>query len=67
MLVNKTKARYENLQDGNNSFYYVDQETKKKTIDEEFVFNDLLRKTSANEEDELVLDLLVRIKGLPDF
>ncbi|CAG8550308.1 1707_t:CDS:2 [Ambispora leptoticha] len=43
-----------------NEFYFVDQETKKKTIDTEFTFNGLVKKTKPNCEN---VNLLVRIKG----
>lgn len=67
MLLTETKKKYERLQEDENEFYFVDQETKKRTIDNEFTFNDLVNKTNPNCENEIVMNLLVRIKGLIDY
>uniref|UniRef100_U9SWH2 Uncharacterized protein n=1 Tax=Rhizophagus irregularis (strain DAOM 181602 / DAOM 197198 / MUCL 43194) TaxID=747089 RepID=U9SWH2_RHIID len=67
MLLIKTKQKYKRLQEDGNAFYFVDQETKKTTIDEEFIFNDLMKKTNPNCDREIVISLLIRIKGLVDF
>ncbi|POG80762.1 hypothetical protein GLOIN_2v1512517 [Rhizophagus irregularis DAOM 181602=DAOM 197198] len=48
MLLIKTKQKYKRLQEDGNALYFVDQETKKKTIDEEFIFTDLMKKTNPN-------------------
>ncbi|CAB4424877.1 unnamed protein product [Rhizophagus irregularis] len=63
MLLIKTKQKYKRLQEDGNAVYFVDQETKKKTIDEEFIFNDLMKKTNPNCDREIVISLLIRIKG----
>lgn len=67
MLLIKTKQKYKHLQEDGNAFYFVDQETKKTTIDEEFIFNDLMKRTNPNCDREIVISLLIRIKGLVDF
>ncbi|RUP46042.1 hypothetical protein BC936DRAFT_147421 [Jimgerdemannia flammicorona] len=64
MLLAETKEKYERLQEDENKFYFVDQETKKETIDKEFTFNDLVKKTKPDCEDEITINLLIRIKGL---
>ncbi|CAB4400947.1 unnamed protein product [Rhizophagus irregularis] len=63
MLLIKTKQKYKHLQEDGNAFYFVDQETKKTTIDEEFIFNDLMKKTNPNCDREIFISLLIRIKG----
>ncbi|CAB4442728.1 unnamed protein product [Rhizophagus irregularis] len=63
MLLIKTKQKYKRLQEDGNAFYFVDQETKKKTIDKEFIFNGLMKKTNPNCDREIVISLLIRIKG----
>jgi hypothetical protein len=67
MLLTETKEKYERLQEDENEFYFVDQETKKETVDNEFMFNDLLKDTSPNCENKIVINLLVRIKGAVVF
>jgi hypothetical protein len=67
MLLTETKKKYERLQEDENEFYFVDQETKKVTVDNEFMFNDLLKDTSPNCENKIVINLLVRIKGAVVF
>ena len=64
MLLAETKEKFSRLQeDGNDDIYFVDQADKKNTIDDPFTFNNLLKKVKPNEDDDLALSLLVRIKG----
>ncbi|RUO96071.1 hypothetical protein BC936DRAFT_142674 [Jimgerdemannia flammicorona] len=63
-LLAKTKQNYSTLQLDGTQFYYVDQATKKKNIDNAYVFE---KKTKPNSEDEIVLDLTVRIEGMVDL
>ncbi|CAG8614248.1 1474_t:CDS:2 [Paraglomus occultum] len=60
-LLIKTNERYPTTQD--EVIYFVDQATKKKVIDDDFTFFDVVKKTKLNSEDEIVLDLAVKIEG----
>ena len=65
-LLVATETNFAHLQDNTmelNDFYFVDQETKKLTIDNEFIFMDLVKKIKP-AQGELPINLLVRIKGL---
>ncbi|CAG8650937.1 1284_t:CDS:2 [Paraglomus brasilianum] len=62
-LLDETEQRYTTLQLDNTNFYFVDQATKKETINNAFVFFEIVKETKPNNEDEIVLDLIVRIEG----
>jgi len=62
MLRAKAVEKFERLQD--NDFFFVDQETKKDEIDEEFKFNDMINNTTPNNRGQRVIGLLARIKGV---
>ncbi|KAF8647101.1 hypothetical protein AX16_006935 [Volvariella volvacea WC 439] len=52
MLLSGAWREYERLQED-----VVDQETKKKTIDREFTFNDLVKRTEPDSENEIAINL----------
>ncbi|CAG8615064.1 5814_t:CDS:2 [Paraglomus occultum] len=62
-LIHETEQRYSTLQLDNTKFYFVDQATKKVTINSPFVFFDVAKRTKPKSEDEIVLDFIVRIEG----
>src|SRR4051794_33120331 len=66
-LLAKTKSNYSILQLDDTKFYYVDQATKEKNIDNAYDFFRMVKTTEPNSEDKIVLDLTVRIKGMVDL
>src|SRR4051812_23259491 len=60
----QTKRNYSTLQIDGTRFYYVDQATKNKNIDNAFVFLDAVKDNGPNDRGKIVLDLSVRIEGM---
>lgn len=63
MLLAQTRNKFDRLREGA-EFFFVDQETKKIIIEDKITFDRLLSKTAPNDENEFVIDLFVRIKGM---
>ncbi|RUS28953.1 hypothetical protein BC938DRAFT_481238 [Jimgerdemannia flammicorona] len=60
-LLAQTRNKFDRLQEGA-EFYFVDQETKKMIIEDKVTFDRLLNKTAPNDQNEVIVDLIVRIK-----
>ncbi|RUP42931.1 hypothetical protein BC936DRAFT_137874, partial [Jimgerdemannia flammicorona] len=60
-LLDKTRERFNDLPE-EDEIYFLDQETKKIIIEDEVTFNRLLSETAPNN-DQIVINLVARIKG----
>ncbi|RUP45078.1 hypothetical protein BC936DRAFT_148643 [Jimgerdemannia flammicorona] len=62
-LLAQTRNKFDRLQEGA-EFYFVDQETKKMIIEDKVTFDRLLNKTAPNDQNEVIVDLIVRMFDL---
>ena len=63
-LLIKTNGRYPTIR--GQVIYFVDQATKEK-IDSALTFFEMVKNTKPNNQDQIVLDLAIKIEGMLDL